>query len=222
MNTEIDDTSIARYLREHPDFFAQHDDLLEILQIPGPHGGKATSISERQVLGLREKLRHLENKLAELILFGEDNDAISEKVHRLGLDLLLAKDAAAVLRQLYAHLDGAFAVPHVALRLWGIASGSDSVEFSPVLDTLRERVSGLQQPYCVAAADQEVLAWFGDSAGHIRSLALIALRCDGEGEAVGALVLASEESQRFYAEMGTLYLARIGEMAAAALLRTLA
>jgi hypothetical protein len=33
----------------------------------------------------------------------------------------------------------------------------------------------------------------------------------------GLLVLASEDPQRFYPEMGTLYLARIGEMAGAAL-----
>jgi uncharacterized protein YigA (DUF484 family) len=221
MTTEIDDANIAHYLRAHPEFFARHDDLLENLQIPSPHGGKATSISERQVLGLREKVRHLENKLAELILFGEDNDAISEKVHRLGLDLLTAGDAAVVLRQLYAHLDGTFAVPHVGLRLWGTANRGDSLEFAPVSDTLRDFVASLQQPYCAAAAGQEALAWFGDSAGHIRSLALIALRCDGEAEAIGALVLASEEPQRFYAEMGTLYLSRIGEMTAAALRRTL-
>jgi uncharacterized protein YigA (DUF484 family) len=35
---------------------------------------------------------------------------------------------------------------------------------------------------------------------------------------VGLLALGSEEPERFYPEMGTLYLGRIGELAAAALL----
>jgi uncharacterized protein YigA (DUF484 family) len=222
MSSDIDDAGVADYLRSHPEFFSRHGDLLAKLEVPSPHGGKAISLSERQVLALREKLRHLENKLAELILFGEENDVISEKVHRLGIDLLLAKDAEATLRLLYSHLDGAFSVPHVALRVWGTAGGSDAPEFSPVADSVRNQVGVLKQPYCAAAVGQETLAWFGDAAGHIRSLALIPLRRDDGEEAIGALVLASEEGQRFYAEMGTLYLARIGEVAAAALLRTLA
>jgi hypothetical protein len=57
--------------------------------------------------------------------------------------------------------------------------------------------------------------WFGDSAAP-KSFALVALR----GEKVfGLLAMASEEEQRFYPEMGTLYLKRIGELLSAALLR---
>jgi uncharacterized protein YigA (DUF484 family) len=36
---------------------------------------------------------------------------------------------------------------------------------------------------------------------------------------IGLLVLGSEESQRFYPEMGTIYLAQLGEMVSAALRR---
>jgi len=53
----------------------------------------------------------------------------------------------------------------------------------------------------------------------VRSLAQVPLR-RGE-ETFGVLVLASEEAHRFYPEMGTLYLERIGDMAAAALGRVL-
>ena len=42
------------------------------------------------------------------------------------------------------------------------------------------------------------------------------------GTCFGLLVMASEEAHRFYPELGTLYLERIGEMAAAALLRVAA
>ena len=54
-------------------------------------------------------------------------------------------------------------------------------------------------------------------ASHIRSQALIALR--NGGGTIGMIALGSEDNQRFYADMGTLYLERLGEMVSAALAR---
>ncbi|HTZ00058.1 MAG TPA: DUF484 family protein, partial [Rhodocyclaceae bacterium] len=61
----------------------------------------------------------------------------------------------------------------------------------------------------------------GERGGHIRSLAQIPLREGGlqGGACFGLMVLASEDPHRFYSDMGTLYLERIGDLAAAALLR---
>ena len=61
---------IARYLQDHPNFFEEYAELLAQLYIPHPHGGRAISITERQILTLREKARQLESKLGELIRFG--------------------------------------------------------------------------------------------------------------------------------------------------------
>ena len=66
--------------------------------MPHPHGGRAIPLSERQVISLREKNRALEAKLAELIQFGEENDAIGEKVQRLALALLGSRDLDGMLR----------------------------------------------------------------------------------------------------------------------------
>src|SRR5258708_17439569 len=81
---------VAEYLRQNPGFFEQHVDILMNLQVPHPHGGRAVSIGERQLVALREKSRMLEDKLHELILFGEENDAVGEKVHRLACPLIPA------------------------------------------------------------------------------------------------------------------------------------
>jgi hypothetical protein len=45
---------IARYLQDHPKFFEEYADLLAQLYIPHPHGGRTISITERQILTLRE------------------------------------------------------------------------------------------------------------------------------------------------------------------------
>jgi uncharacterized protein YigA (DUF484 family) len=94
---------------------------------------------------------------------------------------------------------------------------ADGDETEAVADSIKAFASGLQQPYCGAVAGQEALAWFGESATHLRSMTQIALR--EPAACFGLLVMASEEPHRFYPELGTLYLERIGEMAAAALLR---
>ncbi len=116
----MDANEIASYLKGHPEFFEHYAELLAQIHIPSPHGGKAISITERQIGAMRDKVKQLEAKLAELISFGEENDAISDKVHRLGVALLGATDLTGVMRVLYSHLGGDFAVPHVAVRIWGV------------------------------------------------------------------------------------------------------
>ncbi|MBK7014480.1 MAG: DUF484 family protein [Sulfuritalea sp.] len=207
---------VARYLHDHPEFFDQYAEMLTLVTLPDPHSGRAISITEKQLFNLRDKVRTLEAKLVELIGFGEENDSISDKVHGLAVALIAATDHAGVVRALYSHLGGAFAVPHVGLRLWGL--GGSGVESDPVSGELMAFAAGLTKPYCGAVAGQEALAWFGESGSSLRSMAQVPLREAG-GLSFGLLVMASEEPTRFYPELGTLYLERIGEMAAAALLR---
>jgi uncharacterized protein YigA (DUF484 family) len=213
MNSE----DVARYLHDHPEFFDQYAELLTLVTLPDPHSGRAISITEKQLFNLRDKVRTLEAKLAELIAFGEENDAISGKVHGLAVALIAAVDRAAVVRALYSHLGGAFAVPHVALRLWGGAA-ADGHEFEPVVDAVKAFATGLQRPFCGPVSGQESLSWFGEAATHLRSMTQVPLR-DSGGACFGLLVMASEDPHRFYPELGTLYLERIGEMAAGALSR---
>ena len=217
MKADMKSEDVARYLHDHPEFFDQYAETLALVTLPDPHSGRAISITEKQLFNLRDKVRALEAKLADLIGFGEENDSISEKVHGLAVALIAATDQASVVRALYSHLGGAFAVPHVTLRLWGAGQG-DGHEFDAVADTVKAFASSLSRPYCGTVTGQESLAWFGDNATHLRSMTQVPLRESG-GVCFGLLVMASEEAHRFYPELGTLYLERIGEMASAALLR---
>ena len=220
MKADMKSEDVARYLHDHPEFFDQYAETLALVTLPDPHSGRAISITEKQLFNLRDKVRALEAKLADLIGFGEENDSISEKVHGLAVALISATDQASVVRALYSHLGGAFAVPHVTLRLWGAGQG-DGHEFDAIADTVKAFASSLSRPYCGTVTGQESLAWFGDNATHLRSMTQVPLRESG-GVCFGLLVMASEEAHRFYPELGTLYLERIGEMASAALLRVAA
>ena len=204
---------VARFLRTHPRFFDQHPELLESIQVPHPYGGRAIPLAERQTVALREKLKLLEGKLGEVIKFAEENDAISEKVHRLSAALAGARDFPALVRSLYFHLREDFAVPHVVMRVWAKAVPVDFPEAEAVTEAQRQHAEGLAAPQCGPAAGNVFVPWFGEATEHIRSVALVPL--GGQGAVFGLLALGSEDPQRFFPEMGTVYLRRIGELCAA-------
>jgi uncharacterized protein YigA (DUF484 family) len=203
---------IAIYLRTHPQFFDQHPELLEAINVPHPYGGRAIPLAERQTVALREKAKLLEGRLAELLQFGEENDAISEKVHRLSVALAGAKDFPALAASLYFHLREDFAVPHVALRVWGKSVPVDFDEAQAVDEAQRRHASDMGAPQCGPAAGNPFVPWFREAGEHVRSVALVPL---GQTGVFGLLALGSEDPKRFYPEMGTLYLRRIGELCAA-------
>ncbi len=209
MEHTTDPALVAEYLSNHPDFFNQFPDLLTTLNITHPHGTHAISITERQVLSMRDKVHILEGKLAELIQFGEENDSIAEKMHRLALDIISTRNMDSLLVELERHLRDGFAVPHHAIRIWNTPEQT-------VSESLRNEVDAQMHASCGTLRHDEAKEWFGEAAAHLKSFAAIPLR--GE-HTVGLLVLASEDAKRFYPEMGTLYLDRLGQLVGAALTR---
>ncbi|KAB2319549.1 DUF484 family protein [Betaproteobacteria bacterium SCN1] len=202
--------AIADFLGRNPNFFNEYPTLLADLHIPHPHGTHAVSMSERQLIALRDKVRTLESKLAELIQFGEENDGISEKLHALTLDLVAAGTLQDLAGTLALHLREGFAVPHHAMHL--LADGGLAPDAVTAIATLLQPVCG---PLVVPQASD----WFGEVSPHLKSFACIPLRMAAGSPSLGLLVLASEEEKRFYAGMGTLYLTRLGQTLAAALTR---
>jgi uncharacterized protein YigA (DUF484 family) len=223
MDSAIDSERVASYLQDHPEFFEQHADLLSRIQLPNPRGGPAIALADRQVLSLRERTRALEAKLAELLQFGEENDAIGEKMHRLAAALLGAISLDAVIGTLSYNLREDFGIPHVGMRLWTL--DGQRAEASPVSDELKQYAASLSQPFCGPSGNAEAASWFGDAAAHVRSVALVPLRESGvagaEGACIGMLALGSEDVLRFYPDMGTIHLKRVGELASSALARFL-
>ena len=155
-------------------------------------------------------------KLSELLHFGEENDAISDKVHSLCLGIITTNDFRALTQLVTQNLRENFRVPHAAIRLWATPKDSTdaaSEEFNEVAAEVKSWAQGLTTPYCGHRHGLELSGWFDELVAP-KSFALIALR--GE-QAFGLLALASDDEQRFHPAMGTLYLKRIGEMLSAAL-----
>ena len=200
------DEEVARYLQDNPQFFEHHADTLAQINLPHPHGGRTISLSERQLLALREKNKELEKKLREMIAYAQDNDALQHKVHEFVVLLFAARSLAALQETIPHLLRDIFAIPHTVLRLW--QSEPPSAEVLAFADAQA-------QPVCLHHPAHDTAAWFGEHAAQLHSYAYLPLR--GGSDTIGMLVLASEDKQRFYPEMGTVFLQRIAEAVSSAL-----
>ena len=229
--TPITEDDIANFLVNTPDFFERHAQLLSSVRIVSPHGQRAVSLQERQADMLREKIRALEHRMMELIRHGSDNAVLSDRLHRWSQSLLICQQAAELPDAIVAEIQHHFMVPQVALRVWQVASKYQKKSFAqPVSDSLKAFTDALSAPSCGASAEAEALQWLAHP-HEAHSVALLPLRHnaapwrDAQTDAskvtqsMGLLVLASPDPQRFHPSMGTDVLARIAELASAALSR---
>ena len=222
LGNPITEDDIANYLANTPDFFLRHAELLAAVQLTSPHSNRAVSLQERQAEMLREKIKLLEQRIMEMMRNGNDNVILSNKILRWAGSLLQGGDLAQLPQQMASDIEQQFAVPQVGLRLWNVdAAYADQPYAQGVSDDLKLFASSLTEPFCGLNTGFESVSWLETPAA-ITSLALIPLRAGPSGSntpAFGLLVLASSDAQRFTSGMGTDFLARIGELASAALSR---
>ena len=202
---------VARFLHDNPRFFEDHADTLAQINLPHPHGGRTISLSERQLLALREKNKELERKLRDMISIAQENDALQHKVHEFVIALFAANDLATLQEMIPHLLRDIFAIPHTVLKLW---------QNDPPSAEVLAFAESQPQPVCLHHPAQDTASWFGEHAPKLHSYAYLPLRAGTD--TIGLMVIASEDRQRFYPEMGTVFLQRIAEAAASALQSRLA
>lgn len=216
--TPIQDEQVAAYLGDHPDFFETRPDLLASMRFAPAHGNRAISLHERQLEVLRDKLRLIERRFADLVHTGKENDAIGDRLQRWTRDLLLAESPERVPGIVVDGMRSGFSVPLVALRLWRVKTGALSPEW--VRATPPEwidQVDAMRIPYCGPRGDLRFAGWLPSAGADARSIALLPLRHGASPQSFGLLVLGSGDADRFHAGMGVSFLERIAELASAAL-----
>ena len=220
-NHPITEDDIAGFLANTPDFFERHAELLATVELSSGHGGRAVSLQERQAGLLRDKIKTLEARVVDMIRHGNENVLIADKLQRCTRNLLLTAHARDLPETIVRELKGQFAIPQAAIKVWrvnGIFTGESFC--TNVSRDAQAFASSLGAPYCGVNSGFEAASWLPDPAMAL-SVALIPLRSDPLQEAFGMLVLASTDPQRFDADMGTDFLAQIGDLAGAALSRLL-
>ncbi len=212
---EVKADDVAAWLKANPDFFITHSDVFSTMRVPHPEGDHAISMVERQLISLRERNAKLEKQLSELIGFGQHNDSLIEKLHRLTLALLRADDAEMTLAVIHESLRSDFAMQFSATRWWGEPISLHPLEEANLCSSeLKSYVAGLDRPYVGPNAAHESRSWLGANGSEAQSFAYVPLL---DGGVSGVLMLASGDADRFTPDMATDVLTRLAHLTSAAL-----
>ena len=212
-------TQVERYLRDHPDFFSEHEALLSVLRVPHA-AGEAVSLIERQVAVLRDQNQQYKRKLMELVQVGRDNDNLHRNLHQLTLALMRADSLGDVIERVHGHLRDDFKADLVALRLAQLPTGFQTETSTVTLERDDPELAAFApffravRPLCGELKPEQLAYLFGDQAEAVASTALIPLGVEAE---MGMLAIGSHDEQRFHPAMDTLFLRCLGELVACAL-----
>jgi len=219
----MNDASVADYLEAHPEFFERNPALLQRLRLPDARGsGTTVSLLEKQVDVLRDRNRQVERKLAEFIDVARGNDVLADRIHRLTTRLVHARGLGRVIDAVEASMREDFDVQRCILVLFREDEALAARE-SPFIRLTRrdsadirsfESLFAADRPRCGQVRDSQRDYLFGEGAVDIGSVALVPL---GPGGTLGLMACGAADSQRFNPTVSTDFLARIGELIAAAL-----
>nr|WP_298170428.1 DUF484 family protein [uncultured Pseudomonas sp.] len=213
----LDSETVAAYLRLHPEFFIDHDELIPELRIPHQRGD-TVSLVERQVKLLRERNIEMRHRLSQLMDVARDNDRLFDKTRRLVLDLLDATSLEEVVSAVEDSLRREFQVPFVGLILFSDAPLPVGRWVSSA--EAHQAIGGLLaggKTICGVLREHELKFLFGEEAGaQVGSAAVVALTYQGLH---GVLAIGSADPQHYKSSLGTLFLGYIAEVLARVLPR---
>jgi uncharacterized protein len=219
----LDDATVADYLEAVPDFFERHPQLVQRLRLADTrNGGSTVSLIERQVELLRDRNRKLEQRLVEFVENARANDELAEKIHKLTTRLVHARGLTRVVDAIEASLREDFDVQQSVLLIFREDAALAAAESAFVRPVSRdaaqvrsfEGLFAADKPRCGQVRDLQRDWLFGAGAVAVGSVALVPI---GPGGSLGLLACASGDVHRFNPTMSTDFLARIGELIAAAL-----
>ncbi len=206
------ESEVARYLRNHPGFFLNNEDILAELKLAHA-SGKAVSLLERQVELLRERNMDMRTRLNNLLENAQNNDGIFQRSRELILALLEARRPEELNNILCRRLVADFEkIDYASLILFGDPSRMGSSQLRVVSpETAQENIGALLRgkAVCGVLRGEELSFLFGKHADHIGSAALVPV-CPGTGQ--GVLAIASKDPQHFKSSMGTLFIDFIVEV----------
>ena len=209
--------AVARYLEDQPDFLLRHPEVLANLTLKHEVSGRAVSLIEHQVQALRTRNQELNRQLRDLVSVARENDALGARLHHFALAVIGADSADEALDAACDLLRHEFRLDAVAVR---IARGPLGARPEYVgrddrrLNELLKRFDGAK-PLLDVAHDESLWRYLFDrQMSEVRACALIPL---GATTPEGVLALGSRDAERFHPGMGTVYLARLGELLSRAL-----
>lgn len=220
-----DDAQVVRYLKDRPDFFERHSELLADLILPHDTGGSAVSLVERQTAIMRGRNDKLDKKLRELIKVARTNQDLSDKTHNLTVNLMRADTVHQALQVIEAALREDFGSERASLVLFMNSESSPDIVSNnfmrrishddPVLKMFSTFLEGAK-PRCGQIRDAQREFLFGPDNTEVGSAALLPLK---QNTTIGMLAIGNRNAHHFHPAMSTDFLLRLSQSVTAALQR---
>ncbi len=216
--SELSADEVANYLKAHPEFFIEQEELLIDLSLPH-ESGKAISLLERQVTILRDRGIDARQKLNNLLENARNNDQLFDTTRNLVLALLRANNVTEIANvaqdQLadHANID---ACEIIIMAKAGLKV-SDSIRIDAE-DKLKQEftdVFRLRRTHCGAITEDQTNYLFPSAGSKILSTALCPVISNGD---VLALIAFGNRSDNYFnVNLDTLFLDFIGHVIGAVL-----
>lgn len=170
---------IIDYLRNHPDFFVKHPELLTSLSIPHISDNNISSLIEYQVARLRAQIADLQVSRNRLQQGSDINRKFAADIHYLSLQLLSATDQNELFSYLEKGLKNLCSAERIMLLVFTNTSMKSSfadLRFLNTSSSLKFMFTELfhrNKPLCGSLQEEHIKALFDKDAGSIRSTLLL-------------------------------------------------
>jgi uncharacterized protein YigA (DUF484 family) len=224
MTEKLGAHEVAAFLRRHPKFLQQFPDLAVSMVVPR-EDGPAASLASYQLEVLRDKNRELTRRLHELFANAQENERLAVRTHQLTLALMKQDSIADTLRAMAASLAEDFQGDLVRVVLFDEVDGLDDVDWLQVIGRGDERLEpfrdclGDGEPLCGRLRADKNEQLYAGRVEEVQSSALLPLVGTGGAPALGLVAVGSNDPNRFFPGMGTLFLRMMAESLATALQR---
>ena len=213
-STGVTAQEVAEYLRKHPEFFNEYQELLMELQVPH-RSGEAISLVEKQLAVLRDKNEQSRKRMHELIEIARQNEELARRMHQLALTLMDAGDTREIFSILYDNLKRNFRADRAVVRIFAdpafidTFAGEEFVGHEVVEENIFKSVIEKRMPISGRLKRQQQVFLFGDDGDEIKSAVIVPLHGDEWG---GVLVIGSTDPEKFQEGMGVELLANMAEV----------
>jgi len=212
----VSSEEVVEYLNSNLDFFDHQPDLLLSINSMSQSTG-STSLVERQLKGLRERISESQKELNGVVQNAQNNQYLLEQTIKLSLELIPCTTFSSLFDTLFKELRTSFDVSFSNLLLNDSKFSTDisnTVNLKNVIDGLGDNYPD-KQPVCGRLKRSEKELLFKDYAD-VQSVAILPLGDDVE---LGLLALGSEDPRHFDPEMGDMFLIVISEILSQLLIR---
>lgn len=216
----ISHDQVCEYLERHPEFFTEHENLLEQLLVPHQRNG-TISLVERQIEVLRKRIREQEKRLARLIDNGRENDKLFGKTRELTLSLLDADSLDEVSAAIEDGFREQFNIDACSLILLEDRFGPSTGNVRTISETaLEQQAPGLakldqSRGGAFSAALMQFLFQLHEQS--MQSAMVSPILGQTPESRIGLLALGSADRSHFSESLGTEFLGYVGEVLSRAL-----